>query len=311
MVRSSVAPHSRSRRGTPTFARLRRMMLALLALAFVPCAPLQAEAIPCPNGPVVLVHGLEQGPEIFATLIDGLVRRGIERRCVRAIRYSSGNLPARLAAERELAPFVDQVIADVMRSLGNGQPAPQQVRINLVGHSMGALSTRWYATRMQPERVRTWISTSGANHGTNWQCAQSPAGGHGEMCPAFARSQSQSAVQHGLNGGPGVDVDETPYGLGQDSAGVVSLAPTAARSILYLSVQAAADRFIFPSASLSIDGAGGISLPGLERAGVREISPGNFQIAAASGHDELLETEALIEFVFRAVTSQSPTARTD
>lgn len=311
MVRSSVAPDSRSRRRTPLFARLRRMMFALLALAFLPCAPSQAEAIPCPNGPVVLVHGLEQGPEIFATLIDGLTRRGIERRCVHAIRYSSGNLPVRFAAERELAPFVEQVIADVMRSRGDGQPSPPQVRINLIGHSMGALSTRWYAVRVQPERIRTWISTSGANHGTNWQCEQSPAGGHGEMCPAFARGESQSAVQWALNGGPGADVDETPYGLGKDSMGVVSLAPTTTRSILYLSVQAADDSFIFPKASLSIDGAGKISLPGLERAGVREISPGNFQITAAPGHDELLETEALIEFIFRAVTSERPAARTD
>ena len=311
MVRSSSGLDSQNRQSQPAVTRTRCWVGILLVVGIPQSAPSLAEALPCPNGPVILVHGLEQGPEIFATLIDGLISRGIERRCVHAIRFSTGNLPIRFAAEHELAPFVETILARMEQLRADPQQSSQAIKVNLVGHSMGALSTRWYATRVQPDKVRTWISTSGANHGTNWQCSRSPAGGHGEMCPAYARDATQSAVQFALNGGPGPDFDETPHGYGKDSPGVISAAATATRSILYLTVQAADDAFILPGASLAIDGAGGVNLPALRRAGLREISPGNFLLTTTSGHDELLASDAVIDLVFHAVTADRPVACAD
>jgi hypothetical protein len=168
---------------------------------------------------------------------------------------------------------------------------------------MGALSTRWYAARLRPDRVRTWISTSGANHGTDWECPQRAGTGHGDMCPAFARDEHESSVQFALNGGRGPDVDETPYGLGRDSRGIRSVAPDAERSILYVTVQVAGDAYILPKQSLLVDGAGGVALKLGPRAPWRETQPGNYLLKEPSTHDDVLETEALADFIHEAIVA--------
>jgi pimeloyl-ACP methyl ester carboxylesterase len=269
--------------------------------------PTHARNVDCPSGPVILVHGLGQGPEIFDVLRASLEQRGLRRECLHAISYSTGNLPIRYAAEMELAPFVERVLAAVAEAPGT----PATHKINLIGHSMGALSTRWYAARLRPERVRTWISTSGANHGTDWQCPQPAGTGHGDMCPAFARDENESSTQFALNGGRGPDVDETPYGLGRDSPDVRSVAPDAQRSILYMTVQVAADAYVLPNPSLLVDGAGGVALKFGSRAPWRETQPGNYLFKEPSGHDDVLETKALADFIYAAIVAPrvGPAAR--
>jgi pimeloyl-ACP methyl ester carboxylesterase len=260
-------------------------------------APWAARAADCPSGPVIFVHGVGQDSGIFEHMIVVLADLGLPRECLHALNYSNGNLPIQQAAENELAPYVERVLD--RQATGT--------RVNLVGHSMGALSTRWYAARVRPERVRTWISTSGANHGTDWNCPQPDGTGHGDMCPAFARNSWESAVQIALNGKPGPNVDETPYGLGRDSTGVQTLAPDATRSILYLTVQTPDDPYIRPNTSLLLDGAGGVAfdLPGTAR--WREVTPGNFLVdTEPSGHDEVLRSDALADFVYRAISAIRP-----
>lgn len=278
------------------------LMMGLLWCGTSGSQPLDAPAADCPYGPVIFVHGLGQDSSIFDDMIAMLERRGIPRACQHALDHSGSDLPIREAAENELAPYVERVIA------GHGDSAGSDARrtrptVNLVGHSMGALSSRWYAARVRPDRVRTWISTSGANHGTNWKCPQPDGTGHGDMCPAFARTASDSAVQIALNGMPGPDVDETPYGLGRDSAGVQTVAPDATRAILYLTMHVANDPYILPGTSLRLDGAGGVAL-GLARGSPwREVQPGNFRFTEPSSHDEVLRSDALADFIYRAVTA--------
>jgi pimeloyl-ACP methyl ester carboxylesterase len=238
-----------------------------------------------------------QDSSIFDRMILLLAEHGLPGECLHAFNYSSGNLPIQRAAESEFAPYVERVLAT--QSPGT--------RVNLVGHSMGALSTRWYAARLRPERVRVWISTSGANHGTDWDCPQPDGTGHGDMCPAFARNARESALQIGLNGQPGPDVDETPYGLGRDSDGVQSVPADQSRAILYLTVHVPDDPYIKPATSRLLGGAGGIALdlPGTAR--WQEESPGNYLIyTEPSGHDEVLRSDALADFVYRAITTDGP-----
>ena len=296
--------------------RGRRRVSAALFLMLSGCGDSPALAgidVTCPYGPVILVHGLDQGSSTFEDLIASLQRRGMPIECLRAIDYSAGNLPIREAAERELAPFIDRILDDLGgRSSGVADAASIPGKVNLIGHSMGALSSRWYAARVRPDRVRTWISTSGANHGTNWECPQQDTTGHGDMCPAFARNPRESAVQIALNGMPGPDVDETPYGLGPDSAGVQTVAADRERSILYLTIQVAGDEYIMPANSMLLDGAGGVPLALDERGPWREVQPGNFRFAGSSTHDGILGTEALADFIYRAITAvrREPAATT-
>ena len=264
--------------------------------------PLNAPPVACPFGPVIFVHGLGQDSSIFDDLIAFLAGRGMPRECLHAIDYSRSDLPIREAAEEELAPYVERVLDGLGQSAG-GEGRHAGSRINLVGHSMGALSTRWYAARLRPDRVRTWIATSGANHGTNWRCPQPDDTGHGDMCPAFARNARDSAVQVALNGTPAADVDETPYGLGRDSPGVQTVAPDATRSVLYLALHVSSDPYIVPNASLRLDGAGGVALGLASGSPWREVQAGNFRFTTPSSHDDVLRSDALADFIYRAVTA--------
>jgi len=290
------------------FAGPRRVwfVMALLSWSCSESQQVEPPAIVCPHGPVVIVHGLGQGPGIFDDLVAALVRRGMPRECLHVIGYSDGNLPIRVAAEKELAPFVGRVLAELGESPRQSAAANVTEKINLIGHSMGALSSRWFAAKIDPGRVRTWISTSGANHGTDWGCPQPAGTGHGDMCPAFARSSREGAVQYALNGTPGPDVDETPYGIGRDSPGVETVAADGDRSILYLTVSVPKDDYITPEKSLLIDGAGGAPLQLAPGSPLREIESGNFSFTESSGHDEILHSEALADFIYSAITAARP-----
>jgi 4-amino-4-deoxy-L-arabinose transferase-like glycosyltransferase/pimeloyl-ACP methyl ester carboxylesterase len=247
----------------------------------------------CTRTPVVFIHGLGQGPAIFDALMAYLVSRGYPASCLVALDVQPSNGSNVQAAERTLAPAIDRVRT---RDAVEAHSTSTCGKVHLVAHSMGALAARWYATRIRPEAVASLITTSGANHGTNWRC-ESPMGpGHTEMCPAFAGSRAESEVQFALNGAPGFDVDETPWGIGPDSPGVKSIPPAIGRRIAYATLRSPDDPFIVPAESLSLDGAGGHRL--LSRVpGVEESSRGNFVMRDAPGHDALLESHAAMRLI--------------
>lgn len=290
----------------PGACRRAWFLMSLLMCGCSDSQPLAAGDVSCPVGPVIFVHGLGQGPGIFDDLIASLERRGMSRDCLHAIDYSDGDLPIQKAAEEELAPFIDRVLAGLGERSSGPDAARPAMKVNLVGHSMGALSSRWYAARVRPDRVRTWISTSGANHGTDWECPRPDGTGHGDMCPGFARNARESAVQLELNGTPKPDVDETPYGLGSDSPGVQTTSPDAERSILYLTIHVTGDEYIVPSRSLLIDGAGGTTLELARGSPFREKPAGNFRFMEPSSHDGVLHSEAVADFIHRAITAVRP-----
>lgn len=290
-----------------TFVGLRIWMaMGLLCWSCSESQPVEPPHIHCPHGPVIMVHGLGQGSAIFEDLVAALVRRGMPRECLHAIDYSDSNLPVRIAAEQELRPFIDGILAELEQAAPVVRGERAALKVNLIGHSMGALSSRWYATQIAPDRVKTWISTSGANHGTDWGCPQPAGTGHADMCPAFARSLQQSAVQYVLNGSPNPDIDETPYGIGRDRAGVETVAASAVRSILHLTVSVPDDAYIAPPKSLLIDGAGGVPLQLASGTPLREMETGNFRFVDPMSHDDILRSEDLADFISRAITAGHP-----
>jgi len=190
------------------------------------------------------------------------------------------------AAKSVIAPAVDRLL-DSVRSVAQeaGYDGGLPQRVDMVSHSMGSVSSRWYATRMRPERVRVWLSIGGANHGTNVLCRY-PDEGAVDLCPAYATDQEKNPVQVMLNGTAKRPVDETPWGIGPDPDNSPRIAPDENRHITYYTIRIEPDRWIEPAESATLVGGGtGDGLP--EGLHFRETSPGNLLFLKDIRHDDM------------------------
>jgi pimeloyl-ACP methyl ester carboxylesterase len=230
------------------------------ALCFLAPAAVALGAAACRPGtqenydhlPVLMVHGLGDSRATYGELTAALRARGWPKAYLSApsLQPSDGDNIA--AAEVQLRAAAETLLARARRARKDGMPGP--TRLIVVGHSMGALSARWFATRVSPEHVAALLTLAGANHGTNAFCDQ-PAPGPDDMCPAFAATVSESRIQAELNGTPASPRDETPYGSEADSPGHSTVPPDDRRRIAYLALRAEDERWITPDSSTRLDGA--------------------------------------------------------
>jgi hypothetical protein len=235
-------------------------------------------------------------------MIRDLVRRGYPSEYLRAVDIVPNNMANDRAARLFIAPAVDSLLRGALEAARRGSYAgAEPSKVDIVAHSMGAVSSRWYAVRIAPERVRTWISIAGSNHGTDALCPY-PTPGSDDMCPAFATEVAQSAIQIVLNGVPGGGVDETPYGVGPDPAGVDRVPPDTARRILYFTIRIDPDGWIRPARSAVLSGAGGVAVS-LPSPHFRETTSGNFLFIGSAGHDPLPGTSEVIELVAQLLSA--------
>jgi pimeloyl-ACP methyl ester carboxylesterase len=207
------------------------------------------------------------------------------------LRPSGGaNIPA---ATEQLAPAVDQLLAQAGAAARQaGRAAPEN--IDLVAHSMGALSARYYAL-IRPDRVRTLLTLAGANHGSDRFCPPSDPPGARELCPAFA-SGPADGIQMILNGTLASAVDETPYGLGIDPPGRPSIAADSVRRTRYANIDARRDEWIVPDSSTHLAGTGGWSSALVLPEGIREHGAGRYVITGTD-HDAIVRNPAAIALV--------------
>ena len=289
------SPKSRPTRVARRFRLLRAIPL-LLGLTSG-CSAARSEAPDYARTPVLFVHGHGLSSADWQPLIGYLVSIGYPREYLHAVDIVPNTMANVPAAASVIAPAAAAHLAKANAAAQrDGYRGERSQRLDIVSHSMGALSGRWYAAKLHPERVRTWIAIAGANHGTNTVCRFTDEASR-EMCPAFATDSQTHALQVALNGTDGRWVDETPYGLGIDRPGVPRIPPDGTRSILYLTVRIEPDRWIQPERSALLDGAGGvpISVPGGVPA--QETSPGNFLFQTPVGHDPLLRHRDLIRLI--------------
>ena len=248
--------------------------------------------------PVFFVHGHGMPPESFNAMIAHLEKAGYPRLYLRTINLQPNNGANIPAAQKQIRPAIEQYLSEINDVLKTRRPevAPK-TKVDLLSHSMGALSTRWYAARLHPERVRVWLSLAGASHGSDVGCSFHDPGGD-DICPAYAKNERESDVQFQLNGKPHVpDVDETPYGIGTDSPGVRVIAPVGSRKILYATIRTTPDVWMVPEDSPVVDGAGA---PGLRMpAGIKakETSPGNVLMTNGIDHDAVLSDADSLKLV--------------
>lgn len=247
--------------------------------------------------PVLFVHGSGLTSSTWTKMIKYLTSIGYPPEYLQAVDLIPRNGSNKRAASMFIEPAVESLLQQATgaaRRVGYQGDTPQ--RIDVVSHSMGAVSSRWYTIKLHPKRVRTWISVAGANHGTNALCGYSGEGNR-EMCPAFAASSEQSAFQVTLNGTQQKPIDETPFGIGEDRKQVKRIPPDTTRSILYFTIRIEPDRWIKPEHSAILDGAGGLSISIPSDIPVKETSPGNYLFTKPVKHDPFPGDPDLMRFV--------------
>ena len=256
--------------------------------------------------PVLFVHGSGLDSRSWSEMIKQFSRRGYPDGYLLAIDMLPNDGDNIFAAES----FVRSGMEALLQTSGHAIQASDcsldvPVKADLVAHSMGAFSSRWYAAYIQPERIRRLVTLAGANHGTNALCGR-PGRGDRQMCPAFSNRAGAEDVQQQLNGTDAQPMDETPFGIGADSNTLLRIEPDSKRGITYYSIRLQHDRWIKPSASSMLDGSGAeneFSVPSLP---VRRTSNGNYVFLAETSHDDLPSNLELIEFVYQLLSAGVP-----
>jgi triacylglycerol lipase len=103
--------------------------------------------------PVVFVHGWLANADVWAPMVDRFEAAGFPGDRLHTWSYGSDRSNEEIAAA--LAEEVERTLA-----------ATRAERVDLVAHSMGSLSSRWYLARLGgTEHVDAWVSLGGPNHG--------------------------------------------------------------------------------------------------------------------------------------------------
>jgi triacylglycerol lipase len=106
--------------------------------------------------PVLLVHGFRGSSQGWYALIATLEAKGYRTSEIRAIDY--GNDESNV-----------EVAHDIARAAAALRARTGASRIDVVSHSMGAISSRYYLERLGgAAHVDAWVSLAGVNEGTVW-----------------------------------------------------------------------------------------------------------------------------------------------
>ena len=284
---------------------VKRSILILTFLMVTLCCGNQKESVTPDDTktPIFFVHGHGMSAGSFNTLIAYLQQESnypaSYLRTIQLVPDDGSNIEA---AENQIAPAVEDFLEEINEFIQEeGLGIPLKTKVNIISHSMGGLSSRWYVAKVRPDRVHKWISLAGANHGTDVLCRWSGEGAD-DMCPANAENEEQSLIQYQLNGDPPgseneADVDETPYGLGTDLEGVNVIEPTEGQKVLYVTIRTSNDSWIDPDESVILDGAGGVEIPIPGDLPATITSDGNILMQNDVGHDEMLEDKDVMRLI--------------
>ena len=140
------------------------MAVLLLLATVLPASAAHAGEVR--REPVILVHGWTGSGADMSTMRDAFTLAGYPAYTV--------DLPGQnnLVNAQVIADLVDRVRAETGAA-----------RVDLVGHSMGGLSARWYLKRLGGvDKVRTYVSMGTAHYGYLPACLLGEQDG-GQMCP--------------------------------------------------------------------------------------------------------------------------------
>lgn len=243
--------------------------------------------------PVLMIHGSGMNSSTWTPLVRHLRTHGWPEEYLLAVDLVPDNGANIAAAERQLVPAAQALLERAAgRAAIEGRVAPRKLAV--VGHSMGAVSARWLAARLIPDRVAVFVAIAGANHGSSVLCGRTGDGDR-ELCRAHSRAR-RSVVLEQLNGTEDAPADETPYGPARDPPGVTGQPPVAAACIAWYAVLIDPDEWVVPAASAHLAGSGGSDPVGLP-AGIERLRDGEFVLRTPARHDDLPATPAVMELV--------------
>jgi triacylglycerol lipase len=153
--------------------------LAALALLLSSAAVAQA------HFPILFVHGWKESSSLWTTMIGKFEKDGWTKAELNNWTYNTAQ--SNVTTAKEVATKVKEI-----------KEKTGALKVNLVTHSMGALSTRYYIKNLGGEStIEDWVSLGGPNHGTTTA----------NFCPEVSCEQMRpnSTFLNELNAG-----DETP-----------------------------------------------------------------------------------------------------
>lgn len=155
--------------------RSRRSLIAAAVVLLAACSP---DGIAGPAGPsrsiarvytlahdpILFVHGWNAGPSTWNTMVARFRADGwtSEELATWSYRYTQSNA---VTAE-QMAVEVDSILA-----------ATGATKVDIISHSMGALSARYYVRNLGgADKVDAWVSLGGTNYGTSaaYACTSTP-----------------------------------------------------------------------------------------------------------------------------------------
>jgi triacylglycerol lipase len=139
----------------------KRLPIVLAAVALAGCSSdllgpegLRRTITPPAHNPIIFVHGWHGTASTWTTMIGRFKTDGWTDAEIYNFTYNSDQSNATTA--KLLSAKVDSVLA-----------ATGATRVDIISHSMGALSTRYYAKNLGGDgKIDAWVSLGGPNHGT-------------------------------------------------------------------------------------------------------------------------------------------------
>lgn len=131
------------------------MRKTLLVAALAAVAALAPAASAAAQEPIVFVHGWNSSGSVWSTMIGRFQADGWSSAQLNNWSYNTAQSNTTTAGQ--LSTKVDQVLA----ATGAG-------KVDIVTHSMGGLSSRYYLKNLGgTSKVDEWVSLGGPNHGTS------------------------------------------------------------------------------------------------------------------------------------------------
>jgi len=126
----------------------------LLAAALATVAALAPAAVAGANDPILFVHGWAESGTVWNTMIRNFETEGWRREELHNFSYRTSQSNVTTARD------IESRVADIRRRTG-------AARIDIITHSMGGLSSRYYIKTLRHEAdIDEWVSLGGPNHGT-------------------------------------------------------------------------------------------------------------------------------------------------